>query len=283
MWHDMHFGHRTVCGDPDFAPSLTHFGTSPIPAWDVRNLLVNRGTLLLINGELLQGEPVNPRIARTVVRHLVKAVIGYGDALLYSNRQYHWSYLEKQVRMRRLAAAPERFRELYESAMEFRFSPSYARYAGADLKALAEDLEPVLAQVHLGCERVRLNRPDLTWGEYADAALRALVRTSAASPRALLSSVGNLGRRPIAKLDLPPAAALGARLGGAREILPVAFPGVAYRSADASLARCLARVPASRAEMRRRYLELWGRYVDVNFRMPAARRPKRSTPTRAAA
>jgi hypothetical protein len=283
MWHDMHFGHRTVCGDPDFAPSLTRFATRPIPAWDVRNLLVNRGTLLLINGELLDAEPHDPRVARTVVRHLIKAIIGYGDALLYFNGLYHWSYVEKQARMRRLAAVPRRFQELYDSAMDFRFSPSYERYAGMDLRAFTDELEPILAQVHLSCERMRLGRPELTWEEYAEVALRALVGASFASPRDLARGARNLRRRPVAMLDLSAIAALGARLGGVRELLPIAFPGAAYRSADDSLARALAGGSGSRAALRRRYLELWGRHVDVNFRMPAVRRDPTATETRAAA
>jgi hypothetical protein len=99
MWYDMRHGHKTLLGDRKFVPSLNRFRIDRILPSDVRNLLVNRGTLLALNDVLLDENPTDPAVRRAVVRHAVKAIIGYGDALLYTRGAYHWSYLEKQRRM----------------------------------------------------------------------------------------------------------------------------------------------------------------------------------------
>ncbi|MCW3053157.1 MAG: hypothetical protein JWN14_2327, partial [Chthonomonadales bacterium] len=78
LWHDMRYGHKTILGDSDFVPSLTQFTPDRIEASDIRNLLVNRGTLLLINQMLLEAGPLNEARARTIVGHAMKAIIGYG-------------------------------------------------------------------------------------------------------------------------------------------------------------------------------------------------------------
>ena len=80
MWYDMRFGHKTILGDDTFIKGLDHFQLDRIPSWDVRNLLVNRGTLLLINDELLQRRPPGVDVRKVVVKHIMKAIIGYGDA-----------------------------------------------------------------------------------------------------------------------------------------------------------------------------------------------------------
>ncbi|WP_197474771.1 hypothetical protein, partial [Oleiphilus sp. HI0079] len=94
LWYDMMEGHRTLLGDAKFVPSIKH-KQRDIPAWDMRNLMVNRGSLLLLNQICLQNEERSQELDRLIIKHAMKAIIGYGDALLYSLDEYHWSYREK--------------------------------------------------------------------------------------------------------------------------------------------------------------------------------------------
>jgi hypothetical protein len=94
--------------------------------------MVNCGTLLLINDLLLEDEVSSLERRRTIIRHVMKGIIGYGDALFYVLGAYHWSYQERQRRMRKQVSVPESFRHLYDEAMEFRFQPSYVKYLEHD-------------------------------------------------------------------------------------------------------------------------------------------------------
>lgn len=86
FWYDMRFGHRTLLGDPGWAPSLDRFTAEAIQPSDARDLLVNRVTLLVINDAILELGVPAPDIRRQVIRHGLKAVIGAGDALLFFHR-----------------------------------------------------------------------------------------------------------------------------------------------------------------------------------------------------
>jgi hypothetical protein len=265
MWHDMRFGHQTLLGDRHFVPSLTRFSVEKIPSWDIRNLLVNRGTLLVINDLLLEAGTWSTQTARTVIRHVMKAIIGYGDALLFFNERYHWSYLEKQNRMRSLSRAPGEFRRLYDTAIEFRFNPDYARYLDRYLPRWLEDLNAVLADIHLTCERARLGDPALRWERYLEMALRQVLHDDLTSPRRLARKIANTARDPIADLDVSTLASLGARAAGPSALLPILFPAVAYRSVAPILGSALVDLGDNASSVRRRYLELWGQHVDINF------------------
>jgi hypothetical protein len=271
MWFDMRFGHKTLAGDASFVPSLTRFHAGAIEPADVRDLVVNRGSLLVINDALLARGAQGALAAgarRTLVKHAMKAVIGYGDALLFSRGAYTWSYLEKQRRMRARRDVPADVRALYDEAVEFRFQPSYERYIARDPGPWLDDLRARLAPVHLGFERWRLGAPDLTWDEHPRLALAHELRVASRSPRALVCAARaarNLweARRAGAHLDLALAAA------SPRARLAAAFPVVLYGAGCPSaseVARRIVGAPAASLEaLRLGYLERWGAHGDVNF------------------
>lgn len=268
MWYDMRFGHKTVLGDAGFVPSLRHFRLSRIPAWDIRNLLVNRGTLLVINDYLAERGAADAAARRLMVKHIMKAVIGYGDALLYFLGGYHWSYLEKQRRMRANTQAFPEFREAYDEALEFRFRPDYAAYEGRDLSAWMDDVRGRLAPQHLVCESKRLQAPGLTWDAYPEAALRHAVFEDALSPRAWAKKAALLtsGRKcPVGGFW----AGLGYRMLGLRGLFPIVFPPVGYHLDLPVFCRLAAEALGARncelGEMRRAYLHSWSRVGDINF------------------
>jgi hypothetical protein len=269
MWYDMRFGHKTLLGDVNFVPGLERFSVDRLLAEDVRNLLVNRGTLLLINRLLLECEPASTDTRRTVIKHAVKAIIGYGDALLYTDGQYHWSYAEKQRRMRSSKLGTEDFRSLYESAMEFRFQPDDEAFASVDLPTWNANLLQTGAPIHLRCEAARLGVERLTWGGYLDHALRRQLWEGMSSPRSVFTKLAALSGRRTRLGPAHPLARMGFRLARGREYLPLLFPAVAY-DLDATDYRHSARSALGSSSddltsLTRAYLKAWGVHGDPNF------------------
>jgi len=269
MWYDMRHGHKTLLGDPRALSSLERFRRDRIVPDDVRNLLVNRGTLLVINDALREQGGRVEDLRRTLVRHAVKAIIGYGDALLFFLGDYHWSYREKQKRMREQEGVAPSFRKLYDAAMEFRFEPDYARFPGGDLEPWLDRLHEELEPVHLLCESLRLRRPGLHWEDYPEAAFRAVLAEGLRRPRRLARGAKGLlsGRN-----GLPSGtrrARLGLRLSRVPDRLGILFPVVAYDLAVPALRQLARREFAAAGEdlpaLRRAYLRTWGVHGDVNF------------------
>ena len=269
MWYDMRFGHKTILGDSGYMPSLRRFEVDRIPPWDARNLLVNRASLLVINDYLL--EQYYDQVDRNlVVKHIVKAIIGYGDALLFFLGGYHWSYVERQRRIRQQAGIDEQFRRLYDEAADFRFRPHYADYATRDLVQWMADLRRELGPVHLRCESLRLNCPELDWAAYPHAALRHVVLDDAGSLHGWAKKSLNMARHRSAwALPLPPHERLGAAMLGPANLMRTLFPVVGYDLEIPEFRDLAVRAfdvrDASIAELRRGYLLQWSRYGDVNF------------------
>jgi len=270
MWYDCRFGHRTLLGDAAFLPSLTRFTAEAIVPWDIRNLLVNRGTLLVINAALQDQETRTVAETRTQWRHTVKAVIGYGDALLYFLGAYDWSYVEKQKRMAARTDIPERFRKLYDDAMQFRFLPDYSAVARSPLADLPS-LLPTVERVHQLCESHRLKVRDLSWDGYPSRVMEQAARDALhGGPRTLASAARRAVRGERSELStdgLTPLAKLGLRLGGERERMAATFPVVAYEltAGREQAAHLLGAANTSPAALRRAYLRTWGRFGDTNF------------------
>lgn len=269
MWYEMRFGHKTILGDAGFVPALRHFAVEKIPPSDVRNLLVNRGSLLLINELLLERGGSSLQDRRTVVRHGMKAVIGYGDALLFFHGQYHWSYLEKQRRMRALTGVSPEVRALYEAATDFRFAPRYADYVDRDLGAWNTELLEKLQPVHLECESMRLGRTLAGWRAYADTALSRVPFERAFDLRVAARKARNLLAAPALRMTSGVMGRLGVRMAGPEGVLPIVFPLVAYSAAGSAQAAhagaVLGVAEGSRPALIRAYLGQWGLYGDPNF------------------
>ena len=269
MWYDMRFGHKTLAGDPSFLPALTRFDLAGVLDWDVRNLMVNRGSLLVINDVVLARGDLNEHERRTVVKHVVKAIIGYGDAVLFFHGRYHFSYVEKQRRMRALSGVSERLRAAYDEAMEFRFAPDYGRFLRRDLAAWQVELSELLAPIHLACEAARLGRPGLRWNDYPALAFERSLADGLTSPRLLAERVIRGIRGQSSHGLMGARARLGYRTARPAERLAVVFPAVAFgldAGAYAALAREVLAAPSDHHRaLCAAYLKAWGRYCDPNF------------------
>ena len=276
MWYDMRFGHKTLLGDADFLSGLDQFTADRVQAADVLKLMVNRGTLLIINDVLLESFETSSALPESsrklILKHVMKAIIGFGDAYLYSRGRYDWSYLEKQRRMQSMDDAPADLKRIYEEALEFRFSPNYDSYADRDLHAMAEELRDSLEPVFLRFEAHRLVADGLLWDDYLHRALRREITSSLSSPREIAKRAVYTIKEP----GIPKAGGLlpriASRAAGSRQLMPLLFPAVYFDRDHASqpladAARGFLNAESdSPADLRRAYLRKWGDLGDINFR-----------------
>ena len=126
---------------------------------------------------------------RIRLRHTTKAVIGYGDALLYAHGDYHWSYAEKRRRMQSLEAVSEPFRKLYDRAAEIRFSPPET--IDEEFCWLSHEALGLLEAVHLEFEPSRLATTMHDWDDYLETALAHGVWEDVRDPIGVARSVRN--------------------------------------------------------------------------------------------
>lgn len=272
MWYDMRFGHKTVLGDANFVPGIKHFEVSRIPAWNVRDLMVNRGTLVVINDFLLDElrDNLSEKGRRAIIKHAMKAIIGYGDALLYFLNDYHWSYCKKQTRMKNNTRVAGEFKKLYDEAISFRFQPDYAPYMDRDLAAWMDELRAAFQPVHLSCEGKRLGKSDLTWNRYFDTALKHSMFEDLVSARGLAKKARNLAKREAIGRHRPFAARLGGRSVGFSGCVPIVFPVLAFFIDNEQLrflaGDLLGEVVSTPRDLRRLFLQRWGMHGDTNFK-----------------
>ncbi len=268
IWYDARFGHKTILGDADYMPSLTRFRLEAIPSRDALRLLVNRGTLLVINAHLLDEENGSATHRRRITRNVMKATIGYGDALLYFLGDYHWSYVERQRRMQRRADVAAEFRALYDEAAEFRFQPGYERYEARDLAAWLDALRAAFEPIHRFCEQRRLGVRELRWDEYAEHALAHGLIDEPLSVRAWARKAVHFARGSGGPDGLGLQAKLGYRALGRMGRYPIVFPLVAYHVQSMRLKEFAKAALETRDDddhaLRDAYLRLWCGEVDIN-------------------
>ena len=275
MWYDVRHGHKTLLGNHAFLPSLNHLQVDNINPASMRDLLVNRGTLLLINQSILAKDNPSDDDRRTLLKHAIKAVIGYGDAELFFRGQYHWSYQERQRRMASSHEIPQDLRQLYEQAIQFRFQPDYEICGPYDSVLWTERLQNCLQQTHMRCEAIRLGTPSFRWSDYPKKSSALAFSQSCRTPRACLKLLANVmrNRRRIAKQ--PGISALQLRSLEFRDVLSLAFPVLAYENINADYHRLVGELfgisSASIADLRNAYLRRWGHFGDVNFSTTADR------------
>jgi len=268
--YDMRFGHKTLLGNSDFLRNHNPFSIYNIDPVDIRQLLVNRGTLLLINRLLLSKEALSVDEKKLIIKHAIKAIIGYGDAMLYFHNKYHWSYAQKLTNMLEDKNIDESIKSLYCEAILFRFKPNYDKYLQKDLQTWNSDLIRLLSSVHLECERINLNSDTLEWDSYFKTALekrsypRLNIRQKAKACLHALKSP-----KTFCALDSLTQITSYLQLGG-KGVLALLFPYIAYENYPEHYKKlfhaALDSEDRSGDSYLRGFLNLWSDLGDTNFK-----------------
>lgn len=271
MWYDMRFGHKVIIGPSDYMDQFTHFSKENILQNDALALLVNRATLFVINKLMLhQRSELSERDKRWFIKHVVKALIGYGDALLYFLGDYNWSYEEKGRRMAKRSDVDEDFKARYLDALDFRFSPRYGEYFHLVGEQWLEENLRSCEAVHLRCEQIRLSRSMENWKDYGPSFFQFSLWDRPLSLRGWARKAINAFRSdscPLSELSL--FERMGYYAGGGRGKILCALPGILYEGkplAKELSCRLLGLAKNAKPhELIERYLQLWAIVGDTNF------------------
>lgn len=266
--YDMRKGHKEILGDSSFLRDMDSLTVENIPSWDIRNLMVNRGTLLLINDLILKKPKLDLADKKMVIKHCVKAIIGYGDAFLYYLGEYDYSYATKQKRMQKQKNVSLEFRELYDEAMNFRFNPDYEKYLKKDLNLFVLHVKQQLKDIHFECEKLCFKNKEISAHSYLFEALEQLLfkdftlKSFAKKVYFLLKPMPQInGFTLLQKIQY--------KTLGIQGVLPLVFPYIAFEIKENSLKGIFKEFFKDKTDdvnkIKRDYLCYWKEYVNSNF------------------
>ncbi|MBX7187505.1 MAG: hypothetical protein K1Y01_20340 [Vicinamibacteria bacterium] len=270
LWYDVRHGHKLLAGDPEFLPGLKRFTAENIDRTEMADLVINRGALLVLNDIILANGPLTPVRREAVLTHTAKAVIGYGDAFLFTRGAYHWSYAERRHTMADMKIpASQEFKALYETAMRYRFSGESRAADRLVAEAESGNLTRVLAAVHLEVERRRLRARHMTFDGYVARSLRHELDDFKSSLRKLAKGALVLVRGGLGVGGGAISLRMALQAGGEQGVVRALFPLMLYGQGgaeDLAAARSLLDVkkPKSTAG-KMAWLRLWGRVFDPNL------------------
>ncbi len=165
---EMLWGHRVVAGDPEVLATMPAMPFATLPPGEYTRLLLNRGSLLLLNQRRLgTSESLSAADQEIHFKYLFKAILACGDARLAGSGCYHPSYLKKIERLEALDW-PEKaaFMDLYRQAWENKFHPDYARFAAEDAATWQGRLVPIWLATLTWFEQGRTGRSIPDWSAY---------------------------------------------------------------------------------------------------------------------
>jgi hypothetical protein len=247
MWYDVRHGHRVLCGDASFLSGLKRYRADNIPVDDVIDLVTNRGALAVIAKELILAPSPSIWGVKHALKGTMKAIVGFGDAILWQDGLYDVSYQEKATRMAQARGVDPGLRRLYAEAVAFRFQPNYEDYEGRESEWILAAIEE-LEKAHRSFAAGILQRK-VSWGVYDEAILRLCLRERGirawiSHTRTELQNYWHLGRTS------QPSDSWLERASLPRHRLAASLPHALYQ--------------ADRRE-RLKFIQAWALACDVNF------------------
>ncbi|MCA9104017.1 MAG: hypothetical protein KDA83_01245 [Planctomycetales bacterium] len=272
---DARHGHSVIVGQPDLLSRMSPYPVSCIAPTQIEELVVNRGTLLIINRYALRRhasiETLSP-LGRLLAKHAMKAIVGYGDAWLYHRSMYHWSYVEKLRRMNEIAHVDSSFCRRYIQAATFRLLPNYAALQGVIDREWNASLLRDLARTHAQFANQPFSPRSAAWTGELDRRVRRDWSPTWTRPRRLAKQIARAARHLRTLPESVPSRMHWAGLGP-RGWLRLAFPYVAYGLGTTLERETIATVLGAAPEAAHdenafdeAYLNLWSRFGDTNFR-----------------
>lgn len=173
FYYDLVVGHHWVIGDDALLTGCDqHRDAARIPLHEATRLLMNRCCGLLFAAERLHRPGFGAADADFVTRNLAKAQLAFGDVVLVTQGQYHWSCQERQ---RRLLALPATAAPVWLAAVQqehtpgvaFKLHPGPATESRDALLARHAALLELARQLWLWLENRRLGTAFATGREYA--------------------------------------------------------------------------------------------------------------------
>lgn len=128
--YEIHNGHKVLWGDIDLKQLMPPLPAERLPLLDGAIYFLSRGSGLLIPAlYFLPNRKIVRRHRENFVIELDKACIAMGDALLLLRRRYHYSYVERQQRVRAMdmhdVPEAERVRTFYVDAVQRKLCPQF--------------------------------------------------------------------------------------------------------------------------------------------------------------
>jgi hypothetical protein len=260
MYSELRHGHKVVFGDRDVLDRMHPMPVEKVPLSEFSRLMLNRGSLLLMNRQVLQqGGPSDDQALECFGRYLDKALLACADARLAAAGRYHPSYIVKREQLNSLRWSGSRdFIARYDQALCSRTGQDTGdqlagREADAQAAAVADWLE---ALVEL--ETARLGQlPE--WTEYSSARI--------SKGQSVTGPFGMLRNLAVTLRDFGPAELIRNRswaLRYPRERLISVLPALLEPAIDVPngvLADALAKPGCvGRAALNDQFLRFWARY-----------------------
>ena len=167
---EMLWGHRVICGDEQVLDAMPAMPFSTLPQGEFARLMLNRGSLLLMNKLALNSrELIKTASYEKFIKYLFKAVLACGDAVLAAQGMYHPSYPEKIKRLEAIDfMGMESLKQNYQHAYETKFHADYRIHLQADLDSWQNEVAVIWLSCFSMLESTRLNRKVQDWKSYCD-------------------------------------------------------------------------------------------------------------------
>jgi hypothetical protein len=171
--YDLVSGHKLLHGPSNlFEGCAHHTDARAIPLSEATRLLFNRCTGLLLALEKLDAPDLTPEAADFIGRNLAKARLAFGDAVLASFGQYHWSCLERNRRLNMLrfpGPLPwiDKVRHHHDLGVQFKLHPVRTAKSRQDFTSDSNELSNLGHQLWMWVERRRLNQPFASVRDYS--------------------------------------------------------------------------------------------------------------------
>lgn len=173
MYSELKWGHRTLAGNAACLDAIRSPPPDQLPLAEATRTLLNRGALLLMNGQALRrGEVANAIAAEQFERYLCKAILAAGEALLASRRQYHPLLRVRQDRLEACSSSlPEGFLALHRCAADYKFGRvAVAATGGSPEERYRQAVDAWCAALQRA-EATRCGSPIASWKSYAMASV----------------------------------------------------------------------------------------------------------------
>jgi hypothetical protein len=171
--YDLALGNQLLFGEPKLLDGLNHHRSpSAIPPAEATRLLMNRCSGLLFAQERLVREEFTPQDADFVQRNLAKAELAFGDAVLTTHGQYHWSCPERHRRLQKLIPDTpvdwlDAVRGRHVAGVVFKLHPERSMASREELQTKHADIVSLGRKVWLWQEERRLGTSFSSIRDYA--------------------------------------------------------------------------------------------------------------------